>query len=253
MTAAIPVAAERVAAGRVAGAASNAGAVKQAKKSLTGSDSASRKRAQDRVPARDDSRVSTARTSSVPGGHGGGARTRRRGPTSSRPLQPHVRVLVAEWLLAVILIAITVPSEKGSKGYPVMMGTIMLRLSALTGIFFALSLIGTAQRAARFAIWFGFLIDLGIIYHATTSGSTKALTAVFTGDSILSANSGTTLAADFQDATPPPQPTPFGGNAAMPEGTPNPGGTGGSGGAELSPNYPGGSTGTIPTPGIPGV
>lgn len=257
MTAAIPVAAERVAAGRVAGAAGNAGAVSQAKKTLTGKNGSSANRQRESAPPeRDNSRASTSGTSSPSSGHGRGARPRRSGPRSARPMQPHVRVLVVEWLLAVILITVTVPSEKGGKGYPDMMATMMLRLSAATGIFFALSLIGTAQRAAKFAMWFGFIVDLGIIYHASTQRSGKALSALFTGQSILSDSGGATLAADFTDKSAPPQPTPFGGPAPTgPAGgsvNTSPGTSSGGGGAQLSPNYPGGPGSTIPTPGVPG-
>jgi hypothetical protein len=186
-------------------------------------------------------------------------------------MQPSVRILVVEWVLAAILITVTVPSEKGGKGYSEMMSTMMLRLSGLTGIFFALALIGTSQRAAKFSIYFGFIIDLGILYHAATSGSGTALSGIFTGKSILSSGEGSggvVLAADFQDKSEPPQPSPFGGAPVVgtigasggsgsfgsaPLGGSSGGMSNGSGGAQLSPNYPGGPGSTIPTPGIPGI
>lgn len=244
MTAAIPVTAEKVASGRLASTAvGNSGSVQQAKKTLTGTSGTKHpkpKSGPDSIPAKKGSRVSTPKTSSNSGsGHGRGAGPlRRTSPSKSgRAMQPHVRILVAEWVLAVLLIGVTVPSERGGKGYADMMGTMMLRLTGLTGIFFALSLIGTVQRAARFAIWFGFLIDLGIIYHATTSGSSKALASIFTGKSVLSTSGGATLAADFHDTSTPPQPTPYGGGVGASSS-----GTGGasanSGGASFSPGSP---------------
>lgn len=255
MTAAIP-AAERVVAGRLAGPNANSGAVTQAKKTLTGKqESAPRKKTGPAsVPDR-GSRTSTATptSSGTFGGYGRGARTPRRSSprTSGRPMQPHVRVLVAEWMLAVILIVVTVPSEKGGKGYANMMTTLMLRLSGLTGIFFALSLIGTAQRAARFSIWFGFIIDLGILYHAASNRSGGTLAAIFTGKPILSESGGVTLAADFVDKSAPPQPTPFASSPSAPSSGTGASTSSGGTGANLSPNYPGAPGSTIPTPGIP--
>lgn len=140
-------------------------------------------------------------------------------------------------MLAAVLIAVTVPAEKSGKSYADMMASLIMRLTGLTGIFFALSLVGTVERAAKFTIWFGFIIDLGIIYHATTSGSTKALASIFTGKSILPG--GQVLSADF--STPSPSaPAPYtggsGGSAS----------TGGSGGAPSA-----GGTGAAFSPGSP--
>ena len=256
MTAAIPAVAERAAAGRLATGATS---VQQAKQTLTGKkDSAPSKTGPGNVPDRKDSRISPERTSSANRDYGRGARPRRSpGPrTTARSMQPHVRVLVAEWLLAAILIAVTVPSEKGSKGYGQMMSTIMMRLTALTGLFFALTLIGTVQRAAKFAIWFGFIVDLGILYHATTSGSTKAIANVFKGQSIMTSSNGVTLASDFTSKDDPPQPTPYsppGSGSGSNSGSGNSGSNSGTPGAYLNPNYPGGAGTTIPSAQIPGI
>lgn len=253
MTAAIPAVAERAAAGRLATGATS---VQQAKQTLTGKkDSAPRKTGPGNVPDRKDSRISPERTSSANRDYGRGARPRRSpGPrTTARSMQPHVRVLVAEWLLAAILITVTVPAEKGGKGYPQMMTTIMMRLTALTGLFFALTLIGTVQRAAKFAIWFGFIVDLGILYHATTSGSTKAIANIFNGKSFLTSG-GVTLASDFTSKDTPPQPTPYSApNSNSNSGSGNNGGDTQSPGAYLNPNYPGGAGTTIPGAQIPGL
>jgi hypothetical protein len=138
-----------------------------------------------------------------------------------------------------------------------MMSTIMIRLTALTALFFSLTLIGTVQRAAKFAIWFGFIVDLGILYHATTSGSTKAIANIFSGKPILSSGTGgVTLAADFTSKDTPPQPTPYSAPNSSNSGSGS-GGDNGSGaqspGAYLNPNYPGGAGTTIPGGQIPGL
>lgn len=229
-------------------------AVSEAKKKLSGNSASRKAPVPEKIPVR-SSRISTAAAQVHPAlgdRYGRGASPRRSGPGSTRAMQPHARVLVAEWVLGVVLIVATVPAEKGPKGYPEMVSTIMLRLSALTGIFFALSLIGTAERVARFAMWFGLIVDLGIIFHATTTGSTKSITNVFSGKPLM--NGGVTLAGDFTSKDDPPQPTPFGSPGGSSGTSPaNPGTSSGSGSgpASLSPNYPGGSSGTIPTPGVP--
>lgn len=76
------------------------------------------------------------------------------------------------------------------------MTTIMIRLSGLTGAFFALSLASEIPPARRFTMWFGLLIDLGIIYHASNTGAIKKIANVFGGKSI-EPSSGTTLASDY--------------------------------------------------------
>lgn len=59
------------------------------------------------------------------------------------------------------------------------MTTLTLRLTGLSGIFFFLSLASSMQSMSKFAVWFGFIIDLGIIYHASAKGSLQTLSQIF--------------------------------------------------------------------------
>lgn len=134
------------------------------------------------------------------GGRGG--RARRASPSASGAIQ-HSGALIVEWILAVVLILITVPLEKQQQGYTVTISTMMLRLTGLTGIFFFLALLGTSPTTHRFAVWFGLIIDLGIIYHAATSGSGQLISNIFNHTSTLNSSTGSVkLAADYTTGSP---------------------------------------------------
>jgi hypothetical protein len=219
-------------AGKAKVAQRESGSVRDARTKLTGSPAPARGRlAPEKSPkvpekpeSKKDSRAGSERKRKTRGDGAAGGRSRtRRSPGS----QPKIGVLIAEWLLALVLISVTVPMSGSSKGYQQTITSIMLRLTGLTGIFFALALIGTSQKAARFTIWFGLLIDLGIIYHASTSGALKATTAIFQGQSISGSTGGAQLAADFKSTEPASQMGIPAGGLTVPGTTAQPPGGGG--------------------------
>lgn len=127
----------------------------------------------------------------------------RRAPRHSP--NPRVGALMAEWLFGVVVISVTVPLQGAQNGYGKTITDIMFRLTGLTGFFFVLALMGNSQRAARFVVWFGLLVDLGILFTATTSGTFNAMTAVFKGQPITNSGGGGVVpAADVTSNQEPP-------------------------------------------------
>lgn len=86
-------------------------------------------------------------------------------------------ILLAEYLTAAILICFG--AFTGDKSYSEKMAAILLRLSALTGVFFVLSLVASGQNSGRFAAAFGGLIDVAVLFDASKSGVIKTV-----GDSL---------------------------------------------------------------------
>jgi len=201
---------EKGATGARSAATKETPAVGNARKKLTGNSSAARGRLAptpakrpESAPKRPEPKrdISHASNERRHGGHGRSGTGRRTKAPRSSAGTPKIGVLIAEWLLAVVLIVVTVPMSGSTKGYQATITSIMMRLTGLTGIFFALALIGTSQKAARFPVWFGLIIDLGIIYHASASGGLKGTVALFSGQSITggTGQGGVQLAADFTD------------------------------------------------------
>jgi hypothetical protein len=120
---------------------------------------------------------------------------RRRGPFSkSSDRSP---VLIAEFLGGAALITITLFTRGGKQGYQSIMTDLMIRLSALTAIFFVLFLMSGSKRGSQAASAFGALIDLGILYAAAQKQDVSTFVNLITGKGDTS---GTTLAADITEA-----------------------------------------------------
>lgn len=133
----------------------------------------------------------------------GMARNHRRAPRHSP--NPKVGALMAEWLFGVVVISVTVPLQGAQNGYGKAITDVMFRLTGLTGFFFVLALLGNSARASRFVVWFGLLVDLGILFTATTSGTFNAMTAVFKGEPITNSSGGGVIpAADVTSNQEPP-------------------------------------------------
>src|SRR5215471_7924525 len=141
-----PVAAklvERGATGARAAATKESPAVGNARKKLTGNSSPARGRLAPAgstqpkpAPKRPELKPSNShagaeRRQNQRGRSGTGRRTKA--PRASAGT-PKIGVLVAEWLLAVVLIVVTVPISGSTKGYQATITSIMMRLTGLTGI-----------------------------------------------------------------------------------------------------------------------
>ncbi len=94
-------------------------------------------------------------------------------------------VILAEFLVAVILVAVS-PLAKGgtpesqAKGSPSPYSTNTLKqLVAIGGVYFALALLASSRRAGRFAAWFGGLVLLGLGFTQLLSGDLQAIFGIF--------------------------------------------------------------------------
>jgi hypothetical protein len=79
---------------------------------------------------------------------------------------PHTGALFAEYFAAALIISLALFNETQTKGYSATISKVMIRLTALTAVFFVLFLLQGSKRGAQAAIWFGLLIDLGVIFTA---------------------------------------------------------------------------------------
>lgn len=81
------------------------------------------------------------------------------------------------------------------------MSKVLIRLTALTSLFFVLFLMSGSKRGGQFAIWFGLLVDLGIVFTAARG---QAFTTL--ADEISGKGTGITLdAATSKLDTPHPE------------------------------------------------
>jgi hypothetical protein len=89
---------------------------------------------------------------------------RRRVPDTPVHRGNYQAVILAEFVAAVVLVALTpVASKKNPDGLSPYAGQDMVKLGAVTGTYFALALVSVGgQTAGRFAAWFGGLILLAV-------------------------------------------------------------------------------------------
>ena len=143
------------------------------------------------------------REASVPsvrrGGLAGRAGSPRSIPSPPLPSAPS-GALIAEWLIGVVGICIAVPLSGTANGYGKTMTMIMYRLTGLTGIFFVLALAANSSKLGKAAVYFGAIIDLGILYTATSSGQLAKVAKVFNGQPV---SGGVEPAADVTSASEP--------------------------------------------------
>jgi hypothetical protein len=106
------------------------------------------------------------------------------------------RLLVAEFALCVVLVGMTPvvmrkPDDQGRLYVP----NDIVRVSAVSLIFFTLALLSNTRGGSRFASAFGALITLGVLYN--TAGTITALGSIFH----TSAKTGTVQTADAGSAS----------------------------------------------------
>lgn len=113
------------------------------------------------------------------------------------PSVSHVGTLAAEYVGGVIIICVAVPLKAGSDGYQKTMVSTIYRVSALTLLFFVLALMANNPKSGKVAALFGALVDLGIVFVATTDHTFQTL-----GD-VLSGKPVTVSASDVHSVEPP--------------------------------------------------
>lgn len=114
-------------------------------------------------------------------------------------------VLVAEYFAAVLIIAISLFTRAGKEGYQNVISGIMLRLTALTGVFFVLFLMASGKRSGQVAALLGLLVDLGVLYEAVQKNVVADFASLIQGQGVNV--SGTVLASstkekEYHDTTP---------------------------------------------------
>jgi hypothetical protein len=105
--------------------------------------------------------------------------------------------LLAEYLAGVLIISITLFTQSGTKGYQTVITDVMMRLSALTAVFFVLFLMTGSKRGGEAAMWFGLLVDLGIVYKAAQSGDIGNFALLVSGKGL--GVGATTLTSNTQE------------------------------------------------------
>jgi hypothetical protein len=61
------------------------------------------------------------------------------------------------------------------------MSKVMMRLTALTAVFFVLFLMTGSKRGGQVAIWFGLLVDLGVIFTAARGQTFTSISDMISG------------------------------------------------------------------------
>ncbi len=106
--------------------------------------------------------------------------------------------LLAEFAAGVIIIVLGSLTRGPSQGYLNVMSELMLRLTALTTVFFTLFLL-SGTKGGKAAVWFGLLVDLGILFTAATENVLTQAASVVAGTPI-----GGDVLTDAAVATEPP-------------------------------------------------
>jgi hypothetical protein len=91
-------------------------------------------------------------------------------------------------MCAALIIVLALFTETATKGYAATISKVMMRLTALTMVFFVLFLLQGSKRGAQAAIWLGLLIVIGVIY---TAAQEKVFTT--TADEVSGKGTGVTL------------------------------------------------------------
>lgn len=102
------------------------------------------------------------------------------GEVTPREIGPQTGTLIAEFIVALVIIWAAVFTAKGT-AYVDRMSKALWRSTALCGIFFVLGLLARGPNTGRVAVAFGALIDLGVIFEATQQNVIKTTADVLTG------------------------------------------------------------------------
>ena len=102
--------------------------------------------------------------------------------------------LIAEYLFAVVVIFLSVFTGS-SLGYAQQMSSALWRVTAVTAIFFVLSLAARGGKSGKVATAFGLIIDLGVLFEAVKSDTIKTAGDILSGKG--SGVNDTTLTSDI--------------------------------------------------------
>jgi hypothetical protein len=98
----------------------------------------------------------------------------------------HSPVLLSEFLVAMVIVGAKGVTDIATTGYQKAITGIMLRYTAIIAIWFVLFLMSSSKRGSQFAMWFGLLIDLGILFDAVSGDAIANLTSIINGQGLPS-------------------------------------------------------------------
>lgn len=93
----------------------------------------------------------------------------------------HTSSIFAEYIVAVVIISLGIFVRGGAQGYTVVISNVMMRLTALTAVFFVLFLMAGSKRGGQAAMWFGLLVDLAIVLQAARSQTFSTTADIIAG------------------------------------------------------------------------
>jgi hypothetical protein len=122
----------------------------------------------------------------------------------------HSGILFAEYIGGAVVISLELFTQGANRGYTASMSRVMIRLTALTAVFFVLFLMQGSRRGAQAAVWFGLIVDMGIVFTAGRGQTLSTTADIVSGKGVQ----GITLtsAGDIQGGSagsginPPPEP-----------------------------------------------
>jgi hypothetical protein len=125
---------------------------------------------------------------------------------------PRSGALFAEYFAGGLIICLDLFIKAPTQGYLPVMGKTIIRLTALTAVFFVLFLMQGSRRGAQAAVWFGLLVDLGIIFTAARGQTLSSMADVISGKGlpVQTLSAGTTSDTGNQASALTAPPTPEG-------------------------------------------
>lgn len=121
-------------------------------------------------------------------------------PFRARSRGSYSQMLLLEYLVAAVLILLGV--FVGTDHYAKKMSAALLRLTALTGLFFVLALVASGPGSGKFAATFGLLIDVGVLFDSANSGHLQTIASVLKGGG--SSDTGATVEPASYETTSTP-------------------------------------------------
>jgi hypothetical protein len=145
---------------------------------------------------------------------------RRDKVTGLAEMRPKTRMLAAEFIAAIVIATILL--FVGDKSYHEKMSRFFVQLTGITGIFFFLALLGNSEKAGKWVVPFGLLIDLSMIGFLMKNSGADVITRSLGGIPKNKPGSGEPTPTPHQGGTGGPIRV----TSAETYNAPHPGGTG---------------------------
>lgn len=160
-------------------------------------------------------------------------------------MRPKTRMLAAEYMGAIVMAIIMLFLHDGEKTYHQRMSRFFIQMTGITGIFFVLALASSSEKASRYAVPFGLLIDVSMLIYLFKQGGANVINRA-TG--VTSDEYNQILESEAESAAHPARPTLIAPGLIITPGSVAT--TGGTIGGPVAPNIIM-TPGTSRVPGIP--